>query len=266
MSELKVRMFCDGDEDALSRLRKQAYQNYAGVLRPDAELWRWLCVDRPRVTSSNVLVSQLDHKPCGYCAVGTDARVYDFVIDPSLSRAERREIADRLVLAAEEHLLTLGQEEIHFSIPEDDRAITSALRKRGYRVTNPAKFVICAVDVPRFLSYLTKEKRLGRRALWKKGVRVELVRGKYIFWDEDVRKYTFDGEKWTDSATAEARISVEMKMVDFLQLMQGNLKPLLAILSKTIRVHPAWRIFAGLRVVRDLIVDLKWYRPITDEL
>jgi putative sterol carrier protein len=266
-NEVQIRQYRQGDEDVLSKLRSEAYAEYAGVQTPEGRLWRWLCVDRPSITADNVLVAESSGRPVGYVSVGTDGTIYDILADPKLSSSSRRKTFDTLLDAAEVRMEKLELEAINLSAPGDDRDLGKVLSKRGYRGYEPTKFVLCTVDVNVFLNYLTKMKDLPRRRPWRSGVSITLEKGKHVYWEEDTRKYYFDGKSWTmGDDVGKSALHLTMKMTDYLQLIQGNLPPVRALLSKTVRVDPPKKILAARRALNDLVVDLKWYVPISDHL
>lgn len=247
---IEVRTYVQGDEQRISEIYEDCYEDYSGHVTRTPEFWRWFNLKRPGVCPEDVLVAVADERIVGCLTLAGDGELLDPCYD---RRFDGTIVMYSLLSAAEDRARESGKFGISLNVPLDDPCMREACRRMGMRSRDLTRsFVVSIEDHEAFLekllsvadppdgNYALKILRNGQEA---KSIGIEVSCSQFRLRPEVSPDVTIKVEDGTFSA-----------------LVLRGLSPWDWIYRR-ISFWPPWRFRLALTFVGSLNLHSRWFVP-----
>ncbi len=261
-----IRSYRSGDEEALVSLWEQAYASYVGFVPRSVKYWRWCILDRPGVSSQDILILQENDHILGYGVLGARGQVLELAIDSRLSKPKRERMAGILIIALEARSRARGDDVIQFMLPHLDKPISRVLRGFGYRQTPSEVFKLAIVDHAGLMKRLLHHRKGKFPKNWSPTFAFGLDSGLIHLPSQDLILIRLLPSIMVevDPVDCSADIKVTTDYWTLVELIFQEITVEQAVVAGRLSVHPEEGKKDLGTLIGLLVIDRPWYVPAAD--
>lgn len=265
--DCNVRLFKEGDEESLTSIFNEYFEEYAGFSERTVEHWKWVCLSQPGLGREGLFVAEVDRSIVGYAAVRkpqTKGGIY-YINEICYDKSRKR--SDIVLSLITEIMLTAdanGSVGVSIESPYNDKVIRDTCSLLEYTKSWGPKpsYAVVAIDLPELISRIiqkSEDQFLNKKIF---SIKIDDIPEPNI-----VTVKTSQGKiSIIKSDKDQDSLKIEIDYATINQIIFGSTSIIRSALNGKVRIRPRLRFFQAVRILSKLKLKLPWFIPRTDQI